>query len=73
MRRIIGRVRADIENGEGFFNLNGWFQENVPPISRADILEDIKLAVDAAYDRAIQDMMSERLQKDAKHLRETKH
>lgn len=66
MRRIIGRVRADVEAGDGFFNLAGWFNEAVDPCARDDILRDIKYAVDAAYEQAVKDMRP-------KHLRETEH
>jgi hypothetical protein len=65
MRRTIGYLRADLENGEGFVEWRRLLDEYTP-ITRADILKDIKGEIDAAYEQALKDMRP-------KHLQETEH
>ena len=55
VRRTIGYLKADLENGEGFVEL-GPILDEYTPIMRADILKDIKGEIDAAYEQAVRDL-----------------
>jgi hypothetical protein len=65
MRRIVGVLKADLDNGEGFFKW-GPLLDECSPILRADVLKDIKHEIDTAYEQAVRDLTP-------KSLRETEH